>query len=105
VFGRDGAGELGQRDRTGDHVLDPEAGGELRATGGELDDAVATRVGEALDGGVDGLRRGAVDGREGVRVFLGASQHLGVDLGGCEGHELPPDGSFYPTTDSRSAAS
>ena len=59
---------------------------EFGTAGGELDDAVTTRVGEALDGGVDALRADAVDGRERERVLLGAAQHLGVDLGRGDGH-------------------
>ena len=82
----DDVGELGQRDRTGDHLLDAEAGREFRAAGGELDDAVTARVGETLDRGVDRLRADAVDGRERERVLLGAAQHLGVDLGRGDGH-------------------
>lgn len=53
VPGGDDVGELGQCDRAGDHVLDPQPGGELGATGGELDDAVTAGVGETLDRGVD----------------------------------------------------
>ena len=56
VLAGDDVGELGQRDRAGHHVLDAEPGGEFRTAGGELDDAVAAGVGEALEGGVDGLR-------------------------------------------------
>ena len=41
--------ELGERDRAGHHVLDAKAGREFCPAGGELDDAVAARVGEALD--------------------------------------------------------
>ena len=50
----DDVGELGQRDRAGHHVLDAEAGAEFGPAGGELDDAVAARIGEAFEGGVDG---------------------------------------------------
>ncbi len=83
----DDVGELGERDRAGHHVLDTETGRELGPAGGELDDAVAARVGESLDGGVDGFRAHAVDGRKRERVFLGPAQHLRVDLGRCDGHE------------------
>jgi hypothetical protein len=48
--------ELGQRHRAGDHFLDPETRGELGAARRELDDAVAARVGETLQRGVDRLR-------------------------------------------------
>ena len=70
VLGGDDVRELGQRHRTGHHVLHPEPGAEFRASGGELDDAVAAGVGETFEGGVDGLRGGAVDGRERVVVSL-----------------------------------
>lgn len=73
--------ELGERDRAGHHVLDTEARAELRATGRELDDAIATGVREALDSGIDGFGRGAVDGREREGMLLGAGNHLGVDSG------------------------
>ncbi len=49
VLGRDDVGELGQRDRAGDHVFDAEAGSEFSSAGGELDDAVTAGVGETLD--------------------------------------------------------
>ena len=87
VLRGDDVGELGERDGAGDHVLHTEAGRELRATGGELDDAVAARVGEALDGRVDGLGSHAVDGGKSELVFLGAAEHLGVHLGSCDRHE------------------
>jgi len=44
---RDDVGVLGQRDRTGDPVLDRGAGGVLRSTDADLDDAVRARLGEA----------------------------------------------------------
>ena len=56
VLRGDDVRELGQRDRAGDHVLDAEAGSEFGTAGGELDDAVAAGVGEALDRRVDRLR-------------------------------------------------
>ena len=81
-------GELGQRHRAGDHVFDAEARSEFSSAGGELDDAVAARVGETFHGGVDGFRADAVDRRKGVLVLLGAPQHLGVDIWRCDGHEF-----------------
>ena len=80
--------ELRQRHRAGHHVLDAETGAEFRAAGGELDDPVRPGVSEALERGVDGLRRGAVHGRERIRVLLGSAQHLGVGLGRGDGHRL-----------------
>ncbi len=56
VFLGDDVRELGERHRPGDHVLDPQPGAELRAAGRELDDAVAARIGEPLQRGVDRLR-------------------------------------------------
>ena len=82
----DDVGELGQRGGAGDHVLHPGAGAELRAAGGELDDPVASRLGEPAQRGVDGLRTRAVDRRVGVLAALGAVQHLVVDLGGRDRH-------------------
>jgi hypothetical protein len=49
--------ELGQRHRTGDHVLDALSGGELGAAPGELDDAVALGLGEPAEGRDDGSGR------------------------------------------------
>ena len=62
-------GVRGERDRAGDHVLDGRAGHVLGAAGGDLDDAVAAGLGEALQGGVQGLRRGDVDRRVGERAL------------------------------------
>ena len=78
--------ELGQRDRAGDHVLDLGAGAELRAAGRELDDPVAPGVGEAAQGGVHRLRGRAVDRRIGEPALLRPADHVGVDLGGRDGH-------------------
>lgn len=47
VLGGDDVRELGERHRTGDHVLVVLAAQELRTTGGDLDDAVALGLGEA----------------------------------------------------------
>ena len=57
-------GDLGGVRREGarepvDHVLDVGPDEVLRAAGRDLDDAVGAGVGEALQGGVQGLRRGA----------------------------------------------
>ena len=56
VFVGDDVRELGERECAGDHALDPQPGAELRAAGGELDDAVAPGVRETLQRGVDGFR-------------------------------------------------
>lgn len=90
--------ELGERDRAGHHVLDTEARAELRATGRELDDAIATGVREALDSGIDGFGRGAVDGREREGMLLGAGNHLGVDLGSRDRHSGCPPGESGSAT-------
>ena len=88
-------GELGQRDRAGDHVLDGRAGHVLGAAGGDLDDAVAAGLGEALQGRVEGLRGRHVDRRVGERAGLGAVEHLGVDLGRSDGHRCAPCSVAY----------
>ena len=87
VLLRDDVGELRERDRARDHVLHGLAGGELRSTPRELDDAVALGLGEAADRGDDGLGRHAVDRGVGERAGLGAVEHLGVDLRGGDGHK------------------
>ena len=79
-------GVRGERDRAADHVLDGRAGEVLGAAGGDLDDAVGPGVGEALQRGVQRLRRRDVDGREGERPGLGRVEHLGVVLGGGDRH-------------------
>ncbi len=89
VLGGHDVGELGERDRARHHVLVVLATQELRTTGGDLDDAVALRLGEAAQGRVQGLRRGDVDGRVGELARLGPVQHLVVDLGSCDGHANP----------------
>src|SRR4029077_8014459 len=78
------------RDSADHHLLDAEAGAEFGTTGGELDDAVAARIGEAFERSVDGLRGRAVDRREREGMLLGSTQHLCVDLGRCDGHEPVP---------------
>ncbi len=65
-----------------------EAGGELTAAGGKLDDAVGFRIGESLEGGVDGDDRRDVYGRIGVVALLGGIEHRGVLLGRCNRHNL-----------------
>ena len=88
VFVRDDVGELSQRDGTGDHVLDTLAGEELRATSGDLDDAVALRLRETAQGGDQGLAGGYVDSRVGEFAGLRPVQHLAVYLGSCDGHTV-----------------
>ncbi len=78
--------ELGERDGARHHALDGLAGRELRAAPRELHDAVALGLGEAADGRDDGLGRGAVDRGVGELAGLGSVEHLGVDLGGRNGH-------------------
>ena len=66
------------------------AGGELRTAGGDLQDAVAARLGEATQGGIDAIRvTQLIAGK--ANVLLGPVKHRGVDLGSCEGH----GGSFW----------
>ena len=65
VLRGDDVRELGERDGAGHHVLAVLAAQELGTTGGDLDDAVALRLGEAAQRGVQRLGRGHVDGRVG----------------------------------------
>src|SRR4028119_762242 len=51
--------------------------------------AARRRLGEAAQRGVQRLRAGHVDGGVGEAAGLGAVQHLGVDLGGRDGHSGP----------------
>ncbi len=88
VLFREAMGGLGEHDAAVDGVLDVEAGGELTAAGGKLDDAVGFRIGESLEGGVDGDDRRDVYGRIGVVALLGGIEHRGVLLGGCNRHNL-----------------
>ncbi len=88
VSGGDHVRVLGERDRAGDHVLDPLTGQELRAAGRDLDDAVAARLREAGERGVERLRRRHVDRRIGERASLCAIEHLGVGVGGRNRHRL-----------------
>ncbi len=90
VLGGNHMSELCERHCADDHVLDTEAGAELGTAGRELDDAVAARVGETLDGGVDGLGTHTVDCGKSELVFLRPAQHLGVDLGSCDRHGVIP---------------
>src|SRR6476660_658197 len=81
-------GVRGQRHRAGDHVLDGRAGQVLGTAGGDLDDPVALRLGEAAQRGVEGLRAGDVDGGVRERAGLGAVEHLAVNVRGSDGHRL-----------------
>src|SRR5690606_23761475 len=63
---------------------------ELGTARGDLDDAVALRLGEAAQCRVQGLGRGDVDGRVGELLRLRPVEHLVVDLGGCDGHLSAP---------------
>jgi hypothetical protein len=83
---RDLVGEQRKRHRTGHHVLHRGAGQVLRPTGRHLHDAVAAGVGEALDGRVQGLRRGDVDGGVGKAACPRPVEHVDVDLGGGDRH-------------------
>ena len=69
-------------------VLHRVAGEVVRTAGGDLDDAVAARLREALEHGVDRLRRGDVHRGIGEAAGLRAVEHLGVLVRGCDGHRL-----------------
>jgi len=80
-------GGLGEHDAAEHGVVVAQAGGELPAAGGHLDDAVGLRVGERLERGVDRGDGGDVDGRIGVVALLGGVQHRGVLLRCCDRHD------------------
>ena len=80
-------GGLGEHDAAEHGVVVAQAGGELPAAGGHLDDAVGLRVGERLERGVDRGDGGDVDGRIGVVALLGGVQHCGVLLRCCDWHD------------------
>ena len=86
VVFRDFAGERGKAEGAGNHVLGGGAGPVGRTAGGDLDDAVGLGLGEAAQGGVQGLGGRDVDRREGEAARLCTVDHLGVDLWGCNGH-------------------
>ena len=81
-------GGFGEHDAAVDGVLDVEAGGELTAAGGKLNDAVGFRIGKSFERGVDGDDRRDVDGRIGVVTLLGGIEHRGVLLGCGNRHNL-----------------
>src|SRR5690606_25478996 len=70
--------------------LDALAGEVVGTAGGDLDDAVGARLGEALQHGVDRLRRRDVDRREREARLLGGVEHRGVLVGGGDGHQGSP---------------
>src|SRR5882757_6410 len=80
--------ELGERDRARHHVLAVLAAQELRAACGDLDDAVALRLCQPAQRGVQRLRGGDVDGRVGELAGLRPVEHVAVGLGGCDGHRV-----------------
>ena len=79
--------ERSKRLGTSNLVLHGQARAELCAAGRELDDAVRLGFCETTNCGVDGLRRGAVDGRVCEPALLCSVEHLVVDLRGCNWHE------------------
>ena len=81
---------FGEHDAAVHGVLHVQAGGELAAAGGELNDAVGFRIGEGLERGVDGGDRGDVHGRVRVVALLGGIEHRGVLLGCGNGHGSCP---------------
>lgn len=88
-------GDLGrvgsEGQRAGDAVLDGGAGAVFGAANGHLEDTVGLGLGEALEGGGDGLGRGHVDRGVGELAIPCAIQHLCVDLRGCDRHLEPPN--------------
>ena len=81
-------GGLGKYDATVDGILDVEAGGELTAACGKLDDPVGFGISERFECGVDCDDRRDVDGRIRVVTLLGGVEHRGVLLWCSNGHNL-----------------
>ena len=79
--------ELREREGAGRASLDGVAGEVVRAARRDLDDAVGAGLGQALQDRVDALRAGGVERGIGEAAGLRAVQHLGVLLGGGDGHE------------------
>jgi hypothetical protein len=77
-----------ERHRARDHVLHRRAAEVLGAAGGDLHNAVALGLRESAQRRVQRLRRRDVDRRVGERAVLGAVEHLGVDLGSGDRHEV-----------------
>ena len=75
----------GEGQRAGDAVLDGGAGAVFGTADGHLDDAVGLGLGEALEGGGDGLGRGHVNRGVGELAIPCAIQHLCIDLRGAIG--------------------
>ena len=94
VVFRDLLGESSEGGRARDLVLDRGTGEVLGSPRGDLNDAVGTGLGEALQGGIQRLGGADVDGRVGEPAFLGSVDHLGVDLRSCNWH----DASFRTET-------
>ena len=82
-------GVLGQRRGAHHHVGDLGARQVGGAARGDLNDAVAAGVGEALQRGVEGLRRADVDGRVGKGAGLRPIEHLRIGLRARNRHEGP----------------
>jgi hypothetical protein len=78
IAGGDAMDVLRQGDRAERHVLDVLPGGELAAAGAHLQDAVALRLGEGGERGVDRAGRGDVDRRIRELVRPGVFEHAAV---------------------------
>ena len=77
---------LGEGNRAERPVLDRLPGSKLAPARGDLDDAVALRLGKGAQGGVGGGHGRDVDGRVGKAVLLGVVQHFAVGFVICNGH-------------------
>jgi CheY-like chemotaxis protein len=85
-FAPDLVSEGRQRSRPELAMTDGGAGHVSGAAGGQLDDAVGLGLGEAAQRGVQRLRGGDVDRREGVAARRRGVEHLGVLLGVGNAH-------------------
>ena len=78
--------ERGERQRSGDAVVHALAGEVGGTADGHLDDAVGFGFGEALQGGVQGLRTRHVDGGVRVAAATGGVEHFSITFGSCDSH-------------------
>ena len=75
VLLRQNMGGLGKYDGPEGRVLYTKTRSELAASGRNLDDAIRFRIGERLEGGIDGHDRGDVYRWVRVAAFLSGIQH------------------------------
>ena len=69
---------LSENDGANGGILHGGAGSELATAQRDLDDTVGLSFSESLEGAVDDLDGGHVDGRVGIALLLGRIKHLDV---------------------------